>query len=140
MSNIKMKNILQENMHRFGTKNLNEDNDRDNNGYPDTSQKPNSESNWYATKYIYLKHLPNPDYKNILNTHHAKRIKDAFNNANLRAVLNTARYYDELEIGFKKEEEPQILDTLRKIGYAPDTIEDLYRRAAMKLGINDNPN
>ena len=32
------KNILAENMHRFGTKNLNEDGDQNNNGYPDTTE------------------------------------------------------------------------------------------------------
>lgn len=31
----KLENILEENMHRFGTKNLNEDADQNNNGYPD---------------------------------------------------------------------------------------------------------
>ena len=32
------KNILAENMRRFGTKNLNEDEDQNNNGYPDDSE------------------------------------------------------------------------------------------------------
>lgn len=32
------KNILAENMHRFGTKNLNEDDDQNNNGYPDHNE------------------------------------------------------------------------------------------------------
>ena len=132
----KLQHILAENMQRFKTKNLNEefsDTDQNNNGYPDKS-----ETNWYATKYIYLNHLPNPDYKNILNTHHADRIKAAFEDAGLRANLDKGRYYDELEIGIKKEEEKQILDALRKIGYAPDTIADLYRRAMMKVGMGDN--
>lgn len=35
-----MKNILAENMRRFGTKNLTEDDDRNNNGYPDNSENP----------------------------------------------------------------------------------------------------
>ena len=35
---IKLKNILAENMRRFGTKNLNEDADQNNNGYPDDSE------------------------------------------------------------------------------------------------------
>jgi hypothetical protein len=34
----KLKNLLSENMHRFGTKNLNEDGDQNNNGYPDTTE------------------------------------------------------------------------------------------------------
>jgi hypothetical protein len=34
----KLKDILAENMHRFGTKNLNEDGDQNNNGYPDKSE------------------------------------------------------------------------------------------------------
>ena len=128
------KNTLAENMRRFGTKNLNEDVDQNNDGYPDAT----AGAEWYPNKYIYLNHLPNPDYKNILNTHHADRIKNAFVSANLRANLDKGRYYDELEIGFKKEEEKQILDALRKIGYAPDTIEDLYRRSMIKVGIRDN--
>ena len=32
------KNILAENMRRFGTKNLNEDSDQNNNGYPDNTE------------------------------------------------------------------------------------------------------
>ena len=32
------RNILAENMRRFGTKNLNEDADQNNNGYPDTTE------------------------------------------------------------------------------------------------------
>lgn len=37
---IRLKNILSENMHRFGTKNLNEqDSDANNNGYPDKTEK-----------------------------------------------------------------------------------------------------
>jgi hypothetical protein len=39
----KLENILAENMRRFGTKNLNEDDDQNNNGYPDTSELP---SDW----------------------------------------------------------------------------------------------
>jgi hypothetical protein len=41
MKNIKMKNLLAENMRRFGTKNLNEqqDGDANNNGYPDKTEK-----------------------------------------------------------------------------------------------------
>ena len=129
-----LEKLLAENMRRFNTKNLlSEDVDQNNNGYPDKS-----ETKWYATKYIYINHLPNPDYKNILNTHHADRIKAAFEDAGLRANLDKGRYYDELEIGIKKEEEKQILDALRKIGYAPDTVEDLYRRAMMKVGMGDN--
>lgn len=38
---IKLKNILVENMRRFGTKNLNEDFDQNNNGYPDNTEKLN---------------------------------------------------------------------------------------------------
>jgi hypothetical protein len=33
-----LKDLLSENMHRFGTKNLNEDGDQNNNGYPDTTE------------------------------------------------------------------------------------------------------
>jgi hypothetical protein len=33
-----LKDLLSENMHRFGTKNLNEDGDQNNNGYPDNSE------------------------------------------------------------------------------------------------------
>ena len=33
-----LKDLLKENMHRFGTKNLNEDGDQNNNGYPDTTE------------------------------------------------------------------------------------------------------
>jgi hypothetical protein len=36
------KNILAENMHRFNTKNLNEDGDQNNNGYPDKSENAGS--------------------------------------------------------------------------------------------------
>ena len=132
------KNILAENMRRFGTKNLQEDADQNNDGYPDATAGAESGAKWYPNKYIYLNHLPNLDYTNILKTHHADRIKKAFEDAGLRSNLAQGRYYDELEIGFKKEEEKQILDALRKIGYAPDTIEDLYKRAAWKLGMNDN--
>ncbi len=129
-----LEKLLAENMRRFNTKNLlSEDTDQNNNGFPDKS-----ETDWFSTYYIYLGHLPNPDYTNILKTHHADRIKKAFENAGLRAKLDQGRYYDELEIGIKKEDEKQILDTLRKIGYAPDTVEDLYRRAAWKLGMGDN--
>jgi hypothetical protein len=35
---IKLKNILAENMRRFGTKNLSEDADQNNNGYPDNTE------------------------------------------------------------------------------------------------------
>jgi len=35
---MKTRNILQENMHRFNTKNLNEDGDVNNNGYPDRGE------------------------------------------------------------------------------------------------------
>ena len=34
----KLENILAENMRRFGTKNLNEDEDQNNNGYPDSTE------------------------------------------------------------------------------------------------------
>jgi hypothetical protein len=34
----KLENLLAENMRRFGTKNLNEDDDQNNNGYPDDSE------------------------------------------------------------------------------------------------------
>jgi len=37
---IKLKNILAENMRRFGTKNLSEDSDQNNNGYPDETERP----------------------------------------------------------------------------------------------------
>jgi len=33
-----LKDLLAENMHRFGTKNLNEDGDQNNNGYPDNTE------------------------------------------------------------------------------------------------------
>lgn len=36
-----LKNILAENMRRFGTKNLNEDSDQNNNGYPDNTEDSN---------------------------------------------------------------------------------------------------
>ena len=45
---MRMKNILAENMHRFGTKNLNEDGDQNNNGYPDRSES--SKSTYYGNK------------------------------------------------------------------------------------------
>jgi hypothetical protein len=38
----KLKNILAENMRRFGTKNLNEDEDQNNNGYPDNTEGTNA--------------------------------------------------------------------------------------------------
>jgi hypothetical protein len=42
----KLEKILAENMRRFGTKNLNEDEDQNNNGYPDNTEVPNSKSEW----------------------------------------------------------------------------------------------
>ena len=41
---MKLKNILAENLRRFDTKNLNEDDDQNNNGYPDTSENAGSRS------------------------------------------------------------------------------------------------
>ena len=37
-----LKDLLAENMHRFGTKNLNEDEDQNNNGYPDSNETTKS--------------------------------------------------------------------------------------------------
>ena len=96
-----------------------------------------NENEFIPNKFIYLNHLPNPDYINILKTYHANHIKKAFQDAGLQATLDRGRYYDELEIGFRKDDETKILSALSKIGYAPDTVEDLYRRASWKLGIND---
>ena len=39
-----LKDLLAENMHRFGTKNLNEDGDQNNNGYPDTTENAGGRS------------------------------------------------------------------------------------------------
>jgi len=45
------KNILKENMRRFGTKNLHEDADANNNGYPDAGEGPNILfPDWLVTK------------------------------------------------------------------------------------------
>ena len=38
MGHIKLKSILAENMRRFRTKNLHEDSDQNNNGYPDDTE------------------------------------------------------------------------------------------------------
>jgi hypothetical protein len=38
------KDLLSENMHRFGTKNLNEDSDQNNNGYPDNTENTSGRS------------------------------------------------------------------------------------------------
>ena len=44
MAHIKLNSLLRENMHRFKTKNLNEDGDQNNNGYPDQSESNTSNS------------------------------------------------------------------------------------------------
>ena len=50
------KNILAENMRRFKTKNLNEDEDQNNNGYPDgTEREHNSKLNKVSSLDDYIK-------------------------------------------------------------------------------------
>lgn len=52
MSNINLKQLLAENMKRFGTKNLHEDFDSNNNGYPD--QTESSEISVIQNKWMQL--------------------------------------------------------------------------------------
>jgi len=64
----KLENILAENMRRFGTKNLNEDEDQNNNGYPD-----DSETSYYGE----TRDVEN-EFK-IKNTPGVYLVKDLFN-------------------------------------------------------------
>lgn len=66
-----LKDLLAENMHRFGTKNLNEDDDQNNNGYPDnteSSEISRIQKEWVTatTKIADLaKRLQNREWSNV---------------------------------------------------------------------------
>jgi radical SAM superfamily enzyme YgiQ (UPF0313 family) len=74
----KLKNILAENMRRFGTKNLNEDLDQNNNGYPDETEKektyfPKGEFKSTENFEDFLKEIdamPKESVKQIMGKHH----------------------------------------------------------------------
>lgn len=57
-SKLKIKGSLNENMRRFGTKNLTEDDDRNNNGYPDDTESTSS----FKTKSVGIRQ-PNSRFK-----------------------------------------------------------------------------
>ena len=63
---IKLKNILAENMRRFKTKNLSEDTDQNNNGYPDGSEGSNNSEFLQLNQALEtaLDALSNPNYPN----------------------------------------------------------------------------
>jgi hypothetical protein len=57
---MKLKNLLAENMRRFRTKNLNEDSDQNNNGYPDDTENSFLENDPILKKYGF-DHTDSPD-------------------------------------------------------------------------------
>jgi|LakMenE18May11ns_1017448.scaffolds.fasta_scaffold9925298_3 hypothetical protein len=84
----KLENILAENMRRFKTKNLNEDSDQNNNGYPDgtenSSQKPN------------LTAMSDPELKKygFMGTDSPDKLKGKLVTSAHLAGVNTVAYFD----------------------------------------------
>ena len=93
---IKLKNILAENMRRFGTKNLSEDSDQNNNGYPD-----NTESSTLARGHSIQIHGPYPE--KFFSNHIIATLKNSKNEiAHVFKHPNDNDYYVIVKIPYNK--------------------------------------
>ncbi len=72
----KLENILAENMRRFNTKNLNEDADQNNNGYPDDTEGSNAE--WTPGQPGRYTNALLQDAAKIMNVSSFNSLKDAY--------------------------------------------------------------
>jgi hypothetical protein len=93
---IKLKNLLAENMRRFATKNLHEDDDLNNNGYPDKTETVTNKKTFMEGDIIYTKGFMSYRTFNILEVrlHKADNANEIYAGTITNVILNTSRPED----------------------------------------------